>query len=74
MIDIINTSPNPAEAWPFLAYPLGGYILIALVLRMVANIAYNGLNSTLFTSTYTHAVRRQYLASISEALHRQLLQ
>lgn len=59
MIDVINAAPNPAEAWPELMAPLTAYIIIALVLRMAANIIYNGVNSTLFTSTYTHAVRRQ---------------
>ncbi len=59
IIDVINAAPTPAEAWPQLIPPLAGYIAIALVLRLVANFIYNGLNSTLFTSTYTHAVRRQ---------------
>lgn len=59
IVDVISTSPNPAEAWPRLIGPLAGYLVVALVLRLVANIIYNGLNSTLFTSTFTHAVRRQ---------------
>ncbi|RYG58636.1 MAG: ABC transporter ATP-binding protein, partial [Alphaproteobacteria bacterium] len=59
IIDVINDAPTPAEAWPLLVPPLAGYIAIALLLRLVANFIYNLLNSTLFTSTYTHAVRRQ---------------
>ncbi len=59
IIDIINTTPNPAEAWPLLMYPVGQYVAIALIVRLIAGTCYNALNATLFTSTYTHAIRRQ---------------
>ena len=59
MVDVINTTANPAEAWPYLAAPVAGYIVVALILRVFAITIYNGLNAALFTSTYTHSVRRQ---------------
>ena len=59
IIDTIIASPNPANAWPLLAWPVYSYIAVVLVLRIVTNTAYNALNATLFTSTFTHAVRRQ---------------